>query len=421
MSIFEKPSETLSLVTAKLKPLTQPRFWGPLSVTAVVVGFIWQLSEHPEWFELDDLKEAISNSGNFEDRFSPEDRSIAADIDSSAVLLKELEGPQLLPYPINDPINAAEGVLDEARKSRLNQSATPPTFSNPLLEQQSASNISLPDFPVAPTPSDPNNILNFNSTLPTPSSPPTLPQDPSSLTPAIPFESNYPGATTTPEGETSTNTPLQAAMDQYNIQEQGQSNQPSSSLPDSILNLNQPQVNPVNIPGQPTTSTPTTVVTQPTVGIPQATWIVPRPTTTTPAIPTPPSTPTTNPYQTNISITQPVIPSQPIIPPSRTGIAVTPDIQSIYNSYGAYPNVNSNGSYGAPYPNNNASPTQAYPGYSNNSSINPQDYQVNQNTLIQSSPGDQFNQMNQQRSYSVPRPIPGRRIGGGEINTFANP
>ncbi|WP_413162184.1 hypothetical protein ACL6C3_24990 [Capilliphycus salinus ALCB114379] len=417
MSILKKTSETLNLIGAKLKPATQPRFWGPISVTAIVVAFIWQVSEHPEWFELDDLREAVSNSGNFDDRLSQEDRSIAADIDSSAVLLKELEGPQLLPYPINEPINAAEGVLDQARQSGLNRSTTPSSSSNPLLEPPSASNNTLPDFPVAPTPSDSNNILNFNPT-PTPSSPPPLPQNPSGLTPANPFEVNYPSATTAPEGETSTNNPLQAAMDQYNIQEQGQSNQPSSSSSDLRVNSNQPQVNPVNVPGKPTNSTPTSVVSQPIVEIPPATWIVPRP-STTPTLPTSPTT-TTNSYQTNISITPPVVPSQPIIPPTRTDAAVTPDIQNIYNSYSTYPNVNSNGSYSAPYPNNNASPIQAYPGYSNNTSTNPQDYQVNQNSLIQS-PADQFNQMNQQRSYSVPRPIPGRRIGGGEINTFANP
>lgn len=423
MSILEKASESIRVVTTKVKPLTQPRFWGSMGVTAVVVAFIWEVSEHPEWFELDDLKEAISNSGNFEDRLSQEERSIAADIDSSALLLEELEGPELLPFPMDAPINAGEGVLDDVRKSRLDRPATPQTSSNPLLQQSPSSNNSLPDFPVPPTPSDTNNILNFNSAPPTPSSPTPSPQDPSTLTPPLNFDANYPGVTAN-EGEASADSPLRAAMDQY-TQEQPESNpsDPSSQTADSIdpiLNFNQPQVNSVNTPsGQPTTSTPPNAATQPTVAIPPATWVVPR-TATTPATPTTP-TPTTNSYQTNISTTPPVIPSQPVIPPTRTGAPVTPDIQNIYNSYGAYPNVNSNGSYGAPYPNNSGYSRQAYPGYSNNNSTNPQDYQVNQNTLLQNSPGDQFNQMNQQRSYSVPRPIPGRRIGGGEINTFANP
>jgi hypothetical protein len=421
MSIFKKTSESLSGVANALKPLTQPRFWGSMGVTAVVVAFIWQVSEHPEWFELDDLKEAISNSGNFEDRFSEEERSIAADIDSSAVLLKELEGPQLLPFPMDTPINAGGGIQDQVRQSRLERSTTPQTASNPLLEPSPSDN-SLPAFPVTQTPSEPNNILNFNSTPPLSTTTPS-PQDPSGLTPQMTFDANFPNATAT-EGETSTQSPLQAAMDQQSISGQGQSPSSNPSSPstddynDPVLNFNQPQVNSVNIPGKPTTSTPTTVVTQPTVQIPPATWVVPR-TTTTPATPTSPI-PTTNSYQTNLSITSPVVPAQPIIQPSRTGAAVTPDLQSIYNSYGAYPNVNSNGSYGAPFPNNNASSPSVYPGYSNNASTNPQDYQVNQNTLIQSNQADQFNQMNQ-RPFSAPRPVPGRRIGGGEINTFANP
>ncbi|WP_040484317.1 hypothetical protein [Lyngbya aestuarii] len=421
MSIFKKTSESLSGVTSALKPLTQPRFWGSMGVTAVVVAFIWQVSEHPEWFELDDIKQAISDSGNLEDRLSQEERSIAADIDSSAVLLKELEGPQLLPFPMDTPINAGVGVQDQVRKSRLDRSTTPQTSSNPRLEQQSPSDNSLPTFSVTPTPSEPNNILNFNST-PTLSTTTPSPQNPSGLTPQMTFDANFPSATATEEG-TSTQSPLQAAMDQQSISGQGQSQSSSSSSPstdynDPVLNFNQPQVNSINTPGRPIPSTPTTVGTQPTVQIPPATWIVPR-TTTTPTTPTSPI-PTTNSYQTNISITSPVIPAQPIIQPSRTGAAVTPDLQSIYNSYGAYPNVNSNGSYGAPFPNNNASSPSAYPGYSNNASTNPQDYQVNQNTLIQNNQADQFNQMNQ-RPFSAPRPVPGRRIGGGEINTFANP
>ncbi len=419
MSILKKTSESLSGVTSALKPLTQPRFWGSMSVTAVVVAFIWQVSEHPEWFELDDIKQAISDSGNFEDRLSEEERSIAADIDSSAVLLKELEGPQLLPFPMDTPINAGAGVLDQVRKSRLDRSTTPQTSSNPRLKPSPSDN-SLPAFPVTQTPSDPNNILNFNSTPPLSSTTPS-PQYPSGLTPQITFDGNFPSVTAT-EGETSTQSPLQAAMDQQSISGQGQSESSSSSSSSTdynnpVLNFNQPQVNSVNTPGKPTISTPTTVGTQPTVQIPPATWIVPR-TTTTPTTPTSPI-PTTNSYQTNISITSPVIPSQPIIQPSRTGAIVTPDLQSIYNSYGAYPSVNSNGSYGAPFPNNASSPS-VYPGYSNNASTNPQDYQVNQNSLMQNNQADQFNQMNQ-RPFSAPRPVPGRRIGGGEINTFANP
>lgn len=415
MSIFLQIFESIGALTSKLKPLTQVRFWGPVGITAVVVGFIWQVSEHPEWFELDDLKQAISNSANFDDRLSEEEKAIAADIDSSAVLIKELEGPKLLPYPIDTPITAGDGAIDQLRKSRLNTSATPSTSSNPLLETESSPN-TLPDFPVAPTSSELNNPLNFDPTSQTPSSPTAYPQGSPNVTPPVIFEANYPSAAGA-EGETSAVSPLQAAMDEYTQEQvQPESSNSSSTTTDPttpILNSNSSQINITNSPGLP--ATPTSIVTQPSVSVPQATWIVPR-TPTTPTSPTTP-TPTINPYQTNISITQPVIPSQAIIPttPTPTGAAVTPDIRSIYNSYGV---PNANGSFGTPFPNNASStPTT---GSLNNSLVNPQNYQVNQNTLLQNTQADQFNQMNQ-RPFSAPRPVPGRRIGGGEINTFANP
>ncbi|MEL7037946.1 MAG: hypothetical protein AAFO04_20360 [Cyanobacteria bacterium J06592_8] len=419
--MFEKPSESSPIVSPPKKPRIQPRFLTSLGVTAFVVAFIWQLSEHPEWFELADLREIISNTGNFEDDLSDEDRAVAADIDSSAVLFNELQGPQLSPYPTDTTINAGQDLLDEVRESGLNQSEPLPTVSNSISGQDPTVNLELSPFPTAPSPSDPGNLVNINPSPQLPSSVLSAPGVPTNLTPPV-FEANFPSATVTPD-ETSANdsSPLQTAMDQYNQgQDQSQNSGSASETANTnslVLNFNSSPVNPVNpTTGVPTTSAPVNGVIQPSVQVPQATWVVPR-VTTTPTTPTSPTVAT--PYQTNNSITQPVIPSQPIIPPTRTGAAVTPDVQSIYNSYGAYPNINPSGTYGAPYPNYGAS-TPTTPGVTNNSP-NPQNYQVNQNTntLIQN-PSDQFNQMNQ-RPFSAPRPTPGRRIGGGKINTFANP
>ncbi|MDY7020389.1 MAG: hypothetical protein SWJ54_03375 [Cyanobacteriota bacterium] len=421
MSMFEKPSEPRPIVTPPKKPRIQPRFLVSLGVTAFVVAFIWQLSEHPEWFELDDLREVISNSGNFDDDLSDEDRAVAADIDSSAVLFNELEGPQLSPYPTDTTINAGRDLLDEVRKSGSNPSEPFPTTSNSLSPQDSTVNQELSPFPAAPSPTDTGNLVNINPAPQLPSSVLSAPGTPTNLTPPT-FDANFPSATVTPdETSASDSNPLQAAMDQYNQgQDQSQNSGSASGTANtnsSVLDFNSSPVSPVNpTTGVPTTSAPVNGVVQPSVQVPQATWVVPRATTT----PTTPTSPTlATPYQTNNSITQPVIPSQPIIPPTRTGAAVTPDIQSIYNSYGAYPNINPSGTYGAPYPNYGAS-TPTTPGVTNNSP-NSQNYQVNQNTntLIQNQ-ADQFNQMNQ-RPFSAPRPVPGRRIGGGQIRTFANP
>ncbi len=414
MSILQKVPESIRAIVTKLKPVTQLRFLGPVGITSLVIVFFWQVSQHPDWLQIEP-DPVVSSDDTLEGRLSDEEKAVAADIDSSGLLLQELQSNQTLPVFPNDPILAGEGVLDQVRKSRLNAapSSPPDNSKNPLLSEFSATD-SLPTLPVTPQPptqnqtppnSVPGNGLSPNSTV----------NGISNSLPPLNLGINTPTSGTTSENGLSSS-PLQSAMDQYL---QGQTTSGTSSGNQNSANSDQNSnsgssgLNPTQfeVNTTPSTSTPTTVQQQ----VPQANWVVPRatvPSATTPTYSTP--TPSFNPYQTNRSIPQPVIPTVPstvpTVPNPNAGV------------YGAYPNVNPTSGSGYPY---------AYPGYSapypNNSSypqyqapqVNPQNYQVNQNPLNPATQQNQLNQLNQ--PFSAPRPIPGRFIGGGEINTFANP
>ncbi len=414
MSILQKVPESIRAILTKLKPVTQLRFLGPVGITSLVIVFFWQVSQHPDWLQIEP-DPVVSSDDNLEDRLSDEEKAVAAEIDSSGLLLQELQSNQPLPVFPNDPILAGEGVLDEVRKSRLNAapSSPPDNSNNPLLSEFSATD-SLPTLPVTPQPPA-QNPTSLNSVPGNGLSPNQTVNGVDNSLPPLNLGINTTTSETTSENGLSAS-PLQSAMDQY-FQGQTTSETPSGNQnsvnPNPNNNSGSSGLNPTQfeVNTTPSTSSPT----QPQQQVPQANWVVPRATVPSAATPTPSApTPSFNPYQTNRSIPQPVIPTVP------SAIPTVPNPNS--GVYGAYPNVNPTSGYGSP---------SAYPGYSapypNNSTYpqfqapqaNPQNYQVNQNLL---NPGTQQNQLNQlNQPFSAPRPVPGRFIGGGEINTFANP
>ena len=70
---------------ARLRPLTQPIFWGPSIALMLVILFTWQYWMRPEWVGYFGVK---SSSGDARG-LSPEDRAIGADIDTLPMLFND--------------------------------------------------------------------------------------------------------------------------------------------------------------------------------------------------------------------------------------------------------------------------------------------------------------------------------------------
>jgi hypothetical protein len=371
---------------------------------------VWQLSDHPEWFQVN-TEQPNTPDTVLSNQLSDEERAIAAEIDSSNLLLQELDANTPILNPLNDPISGGEDLLEAVRQSRQNSNAS------------EAANVFLPEFSTSDPSGSTSPTPNFNFSQ-TPQTSQTAPAFGTIFNLDSTSHSNLNGldAQTSQgtEPESTTKTPLQAAMEQYNNLDSSEMNsndseenqttatetpgseesrinsaEISSDNPnessDSAVQLN------LGVNSMQTVPTPTSPNTS------QPSWIVPRtPTQSSTATPTVEPVPIQNPYQTNLSIPR----NLPYTPPT----APTPS--SSTNPYGQLPStVNPNPTYG--YSNNPSS----VPNYG---VIQPnlQNTMVTPNPLV---PQTSTNLVPSTQPFSVPRPIPGRTIGGGRINTFANP
>ncbi|NJO44577.1 MAG: hypothetical protein HC835_02455 [Oscillatoriales cyanobacterium RM2_1_1] len=208
---------------------------------------------------------------------------------------------------------------------------------------------------------------------------------------------------------------LQLAVDQAI---EGQTPSPEGSATDSTsgesgqaVNSSGSSDNPANSPSTPqnpirsgvpsTAQNPISGAQVQTPTVLQPSWVVPR-ANVNPAIPTTP-TALPNPYQTDRSIPQSITPAQSGIPTNSALPTTSPGYSRFY-----------------PGLNNNAALELTNPGYGYSASpVIPQVAPVNGNAFT--TPTVPLNPIQPQQPFSVPRPIPGRTIGGGEINTFANP
>ncbi len=408
MSIHKRLPETIGAVGEAFQFLLQPRIWGSLSVLAVVGMFFWQFSEHPDWFSLD--AESIPKLGNALNQLTPEEQSIAADIDSSQLLLDELNRNNSGVVPLNTSISLGQDLLKQAQESAKKSESS--SNSNPILDSILSGSSPKTQPSVQQNTSTLSNNLNSisdpaqTSTQPNPNLGLNQPTSPSAKT-------------QTPQTATSA---LQQAMQNY-LQTQATVNPdlalPSNATPESTASSENPSstfstlspnhlTNPnaaLNPPSGktvgliPFTGTPT--ITGQTFA---PTWSVPRnnPNSAVGTVPLP----VQNPYQTNVTL-PPAVPTVPTVTPGNPN----------YSNLNAYPYT------GQPaYPNNYIAPSYSVtpnPGsYSTVQPIQPNSYMTPSNMNPNLQPG-QIGQT--QPNFSIPNQVPGRYIGGGEINTFANP
>ncbi len=71
---------------ARLRPLTQPIFWGPSIALMFVILFTWQYWMRPEWVSY----LGVAPSSDDASGLSPEDRAIGADIDTLPLLFNDI-------------------------------------------------------------------------------------------------------------------------------------------------------------------------------------------------------------------------------------------------------------------------------------------------------------------------------------------
>ncbi|KEI67740.1 DNA-directed RNA polymerase II subunit RPB1 [Planktothrix agardhii NIVA-CYA 126/8] len=377
--------------------LLQPRIWGSVSVLAVVGIFFWQFSENPEWFSLD--AESTLNPSNSGSQLTPEQQAIAADIDNSKVLLEALGSNNSLISPLNFNSEVNKDLLKQTQNT--DKKLEPSPRSNPLLDSLFPPSNSTNQPPVGENSPKTSNLPN-----------PVSENSPTTTNSNLGLKGLGSPVTETTNPETA-KTSLQQAMQNY-LQTQETENTDSAAPsntndtsknslitdtnsannpPNSLTNSNS-ALNPS--PGTAVGVTPFTGTPTLTGQVNQPSWSVPRdnPNSAVGTVPLPPI----NPYQTNVTL-PPVVPTVPTVTPG-----------TVPNS--GYSNFNS-------LPLNNTVPSYSVtPNMGINSTVQPNNYITPGNI----NPNIQQGQIGQtQPNFSVPNRVPGRYIGGGEINTFANP
>lgn len=190
MSHPKPTSPAVRKIRAKLRNYTRPFVWGSVVILGLLTLLIWEFSNNPERFYLLNLEEEeeeleVGNEAEGLMEISPEDSAIAADIDSSAVLLNDLNQQQPLPQiPLSNPRNF--------------NGRSPSTRSQPN-RTQSAPKLSLEGSPEAnPNPENLSNLPELSILPPT--------EDAASESEALP-ELSILGVPTPPENSNGTPPP----------------------------------------------------------------------------------------------------------------------------------------------------------------------------------------------------------------------
>lgn len=361
------PASVRYYFRARLRPFTRPAFWGSLSVLSLIGLFAWEAWQHPEWL----FKNPENTTPIADTTLSKEDSAVAADIDSLPVLMQEL-----------DEADVSVATL------KLNQQPQTQSFLDDFLKQQANEAARISDNTPATQPVttpittyDPLGTQTQGSS--NYSSPPSISNQTRSQTSGV-GGANVAGSNLQTPTVAPVN-PLQAALDRY-----VSNNSPTTSV------QNQTQIN-----TPPATTDSVGQRTQSTAALPGQ---VVQP---------------ASPYAGSSNYSNmPVQVAQPgAVYPGNPGYGVAPGTSNPVNSY-TYLNPNTavpvvppaqvvpqvapltQGNYGVTTYQNPA-PVYAVPNNFGATQLQPSQLQPS--------------------AISVPRPIPGRYIGGGQINTFSNP
>ena len=443
MPRFNRFPPSVRYLTSRLRRWTQPAVWVPLAVMCAGGLFIWEVAVHPERLSIDSEEAARSNNPASA-ALSADDSAIAAEIDSVPVLVDELNRSNSELSLLNSSLVKGKGLFDEIRDRGLEIPKAP------SVPEQAVRNILVPGLNLAnPAVSAPNsglqNLKEQNSSATAVSSfsgqgglisgIQSIAPDPAG-TAAATFAPAFSGANSgTPSENPVPLSPLQAAMQKYQAANPSgataaQNAGNSALLPDRATAPG-PAANPANL--LPTPATAQTGANP--ANFQAAPAPVPAPTTTiisdsqqflNPAATVPAANAEWNPRLPEI----PAVPAQP----ATVAVPQNP-YQTNLSGFGAAPTALPAALPTVPPP----VPLAPNLGVPDSRVINPQFSPNSANSQYQQEQPSQLNlpdrpnfgsvplnanqgqQPIQPQPFSVPRQIPGRYIGGGEINTFANP
>lgn len=400
MSSSKQVPASIRYLKARLRTFTRPAFWGSAIALVMMVLGVWEYWVHPEWLNslVDGETEGQVDSANNpsdDPTLSQESSAIGADIDNLPALMQEF----------NRSTNQGAGKTGKEK-------AQDPTQPEGLFEQltrnpATASNTESTAQPqaIAGIPKAPQSLNNpfltsaqdlLNTGLNAGSQPNTgtfLGLTPTNQQAASPTTT----ATSTPNlglgvpNLTNQNqnalpvSPLQQALNQNSANQAANASPPASTSKQALPNstsLGQMAPPPPSALANTTSySTPSTTTSNATQGS---------------------STPNSYTYLTQPQALPPVA--------APTGTVVAPQIAPPVVPQIAPPVV--------------PIPTSNFGNYGQSSFGQPrQGSRLNTNSGLNSNFGNSGSQPRQlsQPNFTAPRPIPGRYIGGGQINTFSNP
>ena len=455
MSSFKRFPTSVRYLIARLRHWTQPAVWAPLAVLCAGGVFIWEVSVNPERLRIDGEEEAASNNSGSLPGLSAEDSAIAAEIDSLPVLVNQLNGSTSSGLNLlNSSVVKSQGLFEEIsdRGAGIPQpSSAPkrvassrflplPNLANPAVgtANNNPQNSSLPS-------SDATSALSLFGSGGLMSGIKTIEPESGDRSTAT-LSDALSGANSGKQNENSLPlSPLQAAMKQYVVTNTKATAAAAQKTADSATLLDRPArepaaansanllpttataqagANPVNVPAAlPPLAAPTNTVLKESQEL-----LNPTPTVTesfaglnsrvpnlpeiyagaaTVALPK-------NPYQTNLSGSG----FAPEVQPAALPVPTPRPLPLL-------PNVGQ-----SPFPSGIGGSKIISPQYSPNSANS--EFQPSQPSQLNLPAAPNFGvvpqntnqgvQPMQPQPFATPRSLtPGRYIGGGEINTFANP
>ncbi|MEG3932409.1 MULTISPECIES: hypothetical protein [unclassified Microcoleus] len=455
MSIFKRFPTSVRYLIARLRHWTQPAVWAPLAVLCAGGLFIWEVSVNPERLSIDGEEEPATNNPVSLSGLSAEDTAIAAEIDSSPVLVNQFNGSTASELNLlNSSVVKSKGLFEELRDRELETpepSSAPkrvgssgfsplPNLANPAVEagNNNPQNSSLPS-------SNATSALSLSGSGRLTSGIKTIEPESGGTAKATLSQASSDANSDKQKENSLPLSPLQAAMKKYVVANTSATAASGEKTADSATLLDRPAsdpaavnatnllpttataqggANPVNVP----TALPPLVAPTNTVSNESQEFLKPTATVSesfaglnsrVPSLPeinaaaAPVALPK-NPYQTNLSGSG----FAPEVQPAALPVAIpspTPLLPNVGQS--PFPNVIGGSKIISPQfsPNSANSQFQTPPPSQLNLPQQPNFGVVPQNT-------NQGVQPIQPQTFATPRSLaPGRYIGGGEINTFANP
>ncbi len=455
MSSFKRFPTSVRYLIARLRHWTQPAVLAPLAVLSAGGLFIWEVSVNPERLSIDGKEVAASNNPASLSGLSAEDSAIAAEIDSLPVLVNQFNRSNSEFGLLNSSAVKNKGLFDEIRTRGLEipqPSSAPkpvansrflplPNLANPAVRAASNNpqNSSLPSSNATSTLSLSGSgglISGIKTTEPESGGTATAPLSPASS-----------GANSGKQNENSLPlSPLQAAMKKYVVANTAATAAAAQKTAESAKLLDRPASDPAA--PNPANLLPTPATAQAganSVNVPAALPPLPAPKNTAidesqpllnptatvpesfsglnsrvPSLPEITASPPTvalpkNPYQTNLSGSD----FAPEVKPAAIPVATPSPVPLLPNvGQSAGTSVLGGSKIISPQFSPNAANSEFK--LSQPSQLNLPPEQPNFGVVPQNT--NQGVQPIQPQPFATPRSLPpGRYIGGGEINTFANP